>query len=260
VHVHTKRLTEDFSIKFNFESAYLELGGRIGLLRKTVSAILLFLLLVSMLTVASKIQPVKASGTIYIRADGSIDPPTAPIRRDGDIYKLTGNIATSAHGTIVERNNIVIDGAGYSIQKSGATGGPKGIALIGGINVTIKNVSIECFGQGIWLNYSSRCILFANNLTNTERGISLYNSSNNIICGNSICGIFTEDGITLSDSSNNSIYRNIIAGSKEGYGCGIMLSSSHDNSIYENCVKDNWRGVFYEWLKMVFTLLLSVGV
>jgi len=32
-----------------------------------------------MLALAFNIQPVKASGSIYIRADGSIDPPTAPI-------------------------------------------------------------------------------------------------------------------------------------------------------------------------------------
>jgi len=32
------------------------------------------------------IQPVKASGTIYIRANGSVDPPTAPIQRNGSIY------------------------------------------------------------------------------------------------------------------------------------------------------------------------------
>jgi len=49
------------------------------LLRKSVSGIMLILLIMSMLTLAFNIQPVKASGTIYIRADGSTDPPTAPV-------------------------------------------------------------------------------------------------------------------------------------------------------------------------------------
>jgi len=41
--------------------------------KKTVSAMMLTLLLTSMLTLAFNIQPVKATGTIYNRADGSVD-------------------------------------------------------------------------------------------------------------------------------------------------------------------------------------------
>ena len=64
-----------------------------GELFKRIFAIVLSVLLVlSMLTLAFNIQPVKASGTIYIRADGSIDPPTAPIQRVGDYYTLTGDM------------------------------------------------------------------------------------------------------------------------------------------------------------------------
>jgi hypothetical protein len=36
-------------------------------------------LLVGTLGLSIEVQRVEASGTIYIRADGSIDPPTAPI-------------------------------------------------------------------------------------------------------------------------------------------------------------------------------------
>ena len=57
--------------------------------RKAKSGIILTLLLsISMLTLAFDIQPVKASGTIYIRADGSIDPPTAPIQPDYSISSV----------------------------------------------------------------------------------------------------------------------------------------------------------------------------
>jgi hypothetical protein len=42
---------------------------------------MLTLLTLSMLTLAFDIQPVKAGGTIYIRADGSIDLSDAPIAR-----------------------------------------------------------------------------------------------------------------------------------------------------------------------------------
>jgi len=69
-----------FSTTFIFKTSYIHnFEERIELLRKTVSGIMLTLLLVSMLTLAFNIQSVKANGTIYIRANGSIDPPTAPI-------------------------------------------------------------------------------------------------------------------------------------------------------------------------------------
>ena len=62
------------------------------MLRKTVSGIMLaMLLLICMLTLAFKVQPVKTGGTIYIRADGSIDPPTAPIQRNGD-FEMQSNV------------------------------------------------------------------------------------------------------------------------------------------------------------------------
>lgn len=46
------------------------------MVRKTVSGIMSILLVLSMLSLLSYIQPVRASGTFYIRADGSIDPST----------------------------------------------------------------------------------------------------------------------------------------------------------------------------------------
>jgi len=46
---------------------------------KAVSGIIVTLLLTGMLTLTFNIQPAKASGTIYIRADGSVEPDTAPI-------------------------------------------------------------------------------------------------------------------------------------------------------------------------------------
>lgn len=51
--------------------------------RRIISGIMLTLLLISMLTFAFNVQQVKASPeTIYIRADGSIDPPGASIPQE----------------------------------------------------------------------------------------------------------------------------------------------------------------------------------
>ena len=52
---------------------------------------------------ALKVPTAKAwTGTVYIRADGSIDPPTAPIQRNGDVYTLTDNITSDADGVFIQ--------------------------------------------------------------------------------------------------------------------------------------------------------------
>lgn len=62
-----------------------------------VCGITLTLLTVSMLTLAFNIQPVEASGTIYIRPDGSIEPSTAPISTvDNITYIFTDDIYARA--------------------------------------------------------------------------------------------------------------------------------------------------------------------
>ncbi len=66
---------------------------------------------------AMNINSIQASETIYIRPDGSVDPATAPILRDGDVYTFTDNIyGSNINGTIViQKSNIIIDGVGYAI-------------------------------------------------------------------------------------------------------------------------------------------------
>ena len=121
------------------------------MLKKIVFGIMLTLLLTSMLTLVFNVQFAKASDTIYIRANGDVDPPTAPIQRVGDIYTFTGDIPDSI---VVERNNIVIDGNGYKLQGTGVFGS-RGIDLTNRYNVTIRNVQIENFQYGIYLYSSS---------------------------------------------------------------------------------------------------------
>jgi hypothetical protein len=192
------------------------------LLKKTVSGIMLTLLLTSMLTLAFNIQTVKAEGTIYIRADGSIDPPTAPIfSSDSITYTLTGNINADADGILIQRDNIVLDGAGYTLQGGGGDYS-RGIFLEGRDSVTVRNTQIKNFGMGIVLRL---------------------HSANNIISGNYITA-GTYFGIVLDFSSNyNEITANIIANN----GCGIGFYYTADyNRICGNSITNNGVGIkFY---------------
>ncbi|MGF3573694.1 MAG: hypothetical protein ACQXXG_09805, partial [Candidatus Bathyarchaeia archaeon] len=81
--------------------------------KKAAIEILLMLLLKNIVMLTFNIQPVEATETIYIQADGSVSPSTAPIQRNGDVYTFTGKVSDSIW---VLRDNIIIDGAGYTLQ------------------------------------------------------------------------------------------------------------------------------------------------
>jgi len=173
------------------------------------------------------------ANAIYIRADGSVDPPTAPISSiDNVTYALTADINRSI---VVERDNIVVDGAGYTLQ-SPYPRYYKGINLTGRSNVTIKNMEIKAFLDGICLYESSNNSISGNNITaNTYCGIWLVGSSNNSISGNNITAN-TYCGIWLVGSSNNNISGNNIGASTY---CGILLGGSSNNSISVNSITAN---------------------
>lgn len=108
--------------------------------------------------------------TIYIRADGSVDPSGAPILRQGDIYALTGNITSDGDGIVIERDSMVIDGAGYTLQGTGAEDS-KGIDLSGRTNVTAQNTQIRNFYLGIVLVSSSNNSISGNDIAHNFVGI-----------------------------------------------------------------------------------------
>ena len=240
------------------------------MMKRKFAGIILALLLTGMLTLAFNIQPVKATGTVYIRADGSIDPPTAPISTaDNVTYYFTGNVFDEI---VVERDNIVVDGAGYTLQGTGEID-TKGISLPGtGLgsprNVTIRNMEIREFYHGIWLGYSSkynmisgnnitangRCGIYfdwyceensiiSNNIVNNSRGIDLGSfPKNNKILGNNIT-LSSWVGIYLWNSDNSSILDNNIANND----IGIWIRYSEGNEVKKNNITENRIGVELDW-------------
>jgi parallel beta-helix repeat protein len=173
--------------------------------------------LLSTAVVVRFVGPVVAGGTIYIRPDGSVDPSTAPIRRDGNVYTFTGNIYDEI---VVERDNIVVDGASYTLQ---GTGSGTGIYLFRMSNVAIQNMQIRLFENGIYLDGSSGNNIYGNTITNNDRGIYLRGSRANKIRGNNIYG----NTITNNDR-------------------GIHLYRGLENSFYHNSFIDNTEQVYLQ--------------
>jgi parallel beta-helix repeat protein len=169
-------------------------------MKKVVSGVMLMLIfLTNILTLAFNIKPTWASGTIYINESGAVVPPTAPIRRDGDVYTFTADINETI---VVMRSNIIIDGNGYTVEGTG-----DGIGLsIEASNVTIKNTKIMKFQNGIYL-LGSGGIIINNTITdNWEGGIYLDDSDGNSLVGNTFANNYI--GIIFAFSFDNIIFHN----------------------------------------------------
>jgi parallel beta-helix repeat protein len=206
--------------------------------KKVTSAIVLTLLLTSMLTLALSIQTTEGwTGTVFIRADGSIDPPSAPISSSDNVtYALVDSILGSI---IVLRDNIVLDGAGHTLQGTRVYSSI-GIDLSGRKNMVIQNTHVKDFYYGIQLSESFGNSIIANEVTaNDQFGVILEHSSYNVIGGNNIT--YNGVGIGFSDSSNhNCIYGNNITNGSQG----ISFGWSSANRVYRNFFIYNYQQAY----------------
>lgn len=230
-------------------------------------AIFLKVLLIGALAVMYNTQKVGAEGTIYIRADGSVYPPDAPISSvDNVTYTFTGNIYETI---VVQRDNITIDGNGYLLQGAGSG---TGFDLSNRNNVTIKKTHITGWDYGVHLyNVSCGNIINDNNLTNnTLRGIFVSNSSKNIICNNKVVnnirhGIFLwltntttvtdnnasnngEDGISIAQYSFNNTITNNTVFNNSAAGISLPFEKATGNLFTGNNIAENGlEGIYICW-------------
>jgi len=108
-------------------------------------------------------------GFIYIRADGSIDPSTAPIQRNTDYYVLTQDIYSKS--IVVQKDNIVIDGKGYSMHGPDDTDSAA-MNLSSRQGVTVENLRISGFGYLVAAEGSQGNHIFHNNFLDQPNKIS----------------------------------------------------------------------------------------
>jgi parallel beta-helix repeat protein len=200
-------------------------------MKKTLSGIMQTLLLISMITLAFNIQLVKASGTIYIMADGSIDPSTAPISTvDNVTYTFTDNIYASIK---VQKSSIIIDGNEYTLQGDGTN---DGFYLYRVNNVTIKKTNISNFKVGVWLWESHYDNVVDNNITNSwNNGVMIVYSNNTTVNGNSIVNSGWSGG-WIELSNHTRVTSNTIS---DNNGMGIFMDDSLGNIIEDNTISDN---------------------
>ena len=206
-----------------------------------VSGVWVLLLLVAVFGVVLNVPVVRASGTIYIRADGSIDPPTAPITSvDNVTYTLTGNITSDVDGIVVERSNITIDGDGYTLQGPWDVYPSNGFFLSGISNVIIIGTNINGFSQGVYLSSGGSHTISRNNITSYYAGVYLSSSNNNTISESSITNSSLNWGIEFESSSYNIVSGNNIGNNG---GTGVYLYGSSNNTLSGNDISNNGGGI-----------------
>jgi parallel beta-helix repeat protein len=196
------------------------------------------LLVLSMIVIAQPVRLVYANGIpappinrIFIESNGTVAPSTAPILRNGDTYILTGDIANSS--IVVNRDNIIIDGAGHGIHGYG-TSYYDGITISYRTNVTIKNMDISPFGYGVRMDYASNNTITGNKIQ-AFTGVSLLYSDYNQIIGNAITDGYGVQGL----GSNNLIIGNNFTSGLSGGGNGMgIYVKGNNNTISQNFMQE----------------------
>ncbi|MCJ7422687.1 right-handed parallel beta-helix repeat-containing protein [Candidatus Bathyarchaeota archaeon] len=190
-------------------------------MNKALSVFMFVLLLVSMSTMASKIQPVKA------------EPKTWTVDDDGpaDFTSISEAIATANSGDTV----YVYNGTYHEnvfIHKS--------LTLIGENKYgTIVDVD---YGTAVRIELTEGVTLTGFTIRNAEIGVSVYWSDHNTIVGNVITnctwgGPYWGGGISLEYSNGNTVADNIISNTTE---CGIWLNSNN-NIVAGNTISETMQ-------------------
>src|SRR4030042_671503 len=195
--------------------------------RRELAQALIFALLVSLMVEVELVDVAKAysssaptvtraslfTGEIRITPDGTVEG-TDQISRVANVYSLIGDLSGSVDSGFVfisiEKDGVVFDGAGKTIQ---GTGNGIAIAVWGRKDVTIKNTIIINFGTGIELratdfetnSSASNNRILDNYLETKYWGINL-NTNNGVVYGNKIVSKNSMYGVNFQ--SNNTIFVN----------------------------------------------------
>ena len=177
-----------------------------------LAAVFLVLALVPTVLVISGSAQAPLS-TVIILPDGSVSPSTAPIVQSGNTYTFKNNLCARL---IIQKNNIVLDGAGYTLQ--------------GPYNGTVTNNWIVGNGPNQETNGT-----FADYVIGVDFG------------GKNVDGITVKNLNIINFSigmyvwtKNNTITKNNFSDNIVG-----LLVSGSNQTLTSNYIADNQRGLFF---------------
>jgi parallel beta-helix repeat protein len=198
-----------------------------GTVSKSLALVIVALFLTSLIVVSIPLIKSQPVGNIVINSDGSVTG-TNNIQQVGNTYALTSNIVNSQ--IEVQRDNVVIDGAGFTLTEPPINttgimipaGGFPEINLSSRTNVTIKDLNIIGSISGITIQDSSNITIENNNLENCSNiALTSIDSNNTAISGNTITN--NNQGIEILNSN----YTTILANTLEQNAIGVWCYASH---------------------------------
>ena len=212
--------------------------------RIALALIFIIALFVSMVAGVQVVEVVKANLVVpfppdlpifYIRSDGTIDPPSAPLNQSGDTYFLKNNIVD--YTIKIQKDNIIFDGNGHSIQASPVeppmmipVGWHPAINLDKTDNITIRNTKLKDCYSAIYVEDSENITIINNDMVGNVYGVVMRHSFDTNIIENQMINGST--GIIFYSSSNNTIVKNNISSNIEGI-------DFYSASTYNNYIKNN---------------------
>jgi len=187
-----------------------------------ITILMISILLISLPIELASSSSINENSTIYIMADGTINPLTAPIEKNGDVYSLISDF----YGSIeIQRDNIVFNGNGHKIVGNDS-GESTGLNLTERSGTTIKNLDISHFQYGIYLSSAEDNVITCNTISDCTYVIYAKGSRNNKIYLNNFL------------DQANSVYQGVNYWD-DGYPNGGNFWNNQEN-------EDNYSGVLQE--------------
>ncbi len=166
--------------------------------------------------------------SIFIRNDGSVSG-TEKIVQNGNVYSLTDHLALSYKFIVVQRNNIVLDGAHYTVTGDLSSGDyiSTGIYVDGPSNITIQNFILSNFNVAINVVHSRQTKILNNIFEKNNVGVDLHGNlsdlgylvfRNNFVSNNFDIGVTT--GFSWDNGSVGNFWSNYSGSDLNGDGIG----------------------------------------
>lgn len=174
-------------------------------------------------------------GHYYIRSDGSLDPSTLPIQRNGDTYTLTEDLNVLNAGIIIQKSGIVFDGSGHTLNGSNVQDSA-GILITGNSDITVKNLIVKNFYYGFYVTKSNNDLFSTNTVEDNFNGFYIYRDCNNTTIEGNKARNNNNTGIWIRGSDYYSI---VIGNTITDNHIGLCLSGTTQTTAYHNNFENN---------------------
>ncbi len=209
-------------------------GGLRGLCLLAAATVILLLAAAPASAISKTYHVSNAAGGQDCTLIGSWDAAT-------ETCTLNTDISTAGIDAIhIDSDGITLDGGGHTLTGSGSLG--YGVYLAGRSGVTVKNLIVTKFSDGIFLTASSSNVINSDAVSaNGTNGIEIESySDGNTISGNTVNSNGSNGINTISASDGNAITGNTVNSNGNN---GISLGSCSGETVSANTTSYNANGI-----------------